>query len=144
MGEVRVHVTIDAPADRVWTVLSDVGRWAEWNGVIVDGRCDRGEVGAVLSCRVAVGPGWFPVKSRVLTWTPSEALSWGESRGWVARIHHGFELTPAGPGRTRVDHFERFGGLVGRAVFPAVRGSLTRNYARFLEALKDRVEAGAR
>ncbi|MCB9688626.1 MAG: SRPBCC domain-containing protein [Alphaproteobacteria bacterium] len=143
MGEVRVHNTIDASPDQVWSVLSDVGRWAEWNEVIVDGRCDRGEVGAVLSCRVAVGPTWFPVKSRLVSWTPGESLIWGEDRGWLARIHHGFSLKAEG-GRTRVDHFERFGGLIGRAVFPAVRGSLTRNYARFLESLKDRVEREAR
>jgi hypothetical protein len=139
MGEVRVHNTIAATPQAVWDVLSDVGAWSEWNGVMVDGRSEASQ-GGRISCRVAVGPVWFPVRSRLHAWTPGEALMWGEDRGAVVRILHGFELAPDGAGGTRIDHYERFEGLVGRLVFPLVRGTLTRNYARFLEDLKDRVE----
>jgi len=141
MGEVRVHEVLDATPAEVWSVLSDVAGWASWNDVMVDARCDRGEVGAVLSCKVALGPIWFPVRSRLTAWTTEHTLVWGEDRGRALRIHHGFELQPDGEG-TRVEHFERFEGALGRLVYPAVRGTLTENYGQFLASLKRRVEQG--
>lgn len=139
MGEVRVEIEIDAPADAVWSVLNDVGRWAEWNEVIIDGRCDAPDVGARISCKVAAGPVWFPVNSHLVEWAPQKTLVWGVDHGRIARVQHGFTMHASGA-RTRVVHFESFEGLIGRMIFPLINGTLTRNYATFLACLKARVE----
>jgi len=140
MGEVRVERVVDAPVAEVWDVLSHVDGWSEWNDVMTDARCDRGEVGAVISLRVKVGPVHLPIKARLTAWAPHRELAWGEDRGRLLRIEHGLQLHPAAGG-TRVVHFERFGGVVGRLVYRVVHRSLERDYARFLDELKARVEA---
>ena len=140
MGTVRAEIAIDAPPEAVWAVLCDMSAWGDWNDVIVDGRAE-GREGGRVSCSVAVtGPLWFPVRSRAITWSESEGIVWGEDRGRILRIFHGFELHPAGGG-TRVVHYESFEGAIGRLVYPLVKRPLTRNYTTFLESLKDRVEA---
>ena len=139
MGTVSVDIEIEASPETVWSVLSDVGGWEDWNQVMVGGRCDGGQ-GAHISCRVAVGPIWFPVKSIAHTWSKNEALVWGEDRGRWLQIHHGFRLN-ASPKGTHIEHFESFEGWVGRAVYPLVQRSLNINYLLFLEVLKQRVEA---
>lgn len=142
MGTVRAQLSIDAPPEAVWAVLSDIAGWSDWNDVIVGGRCDGGE-GSRVSCSVAVmGPIWFPVRSRAHTWTDNETLVWGENLGRILRINHGFVLRPDGEG-THVEHYESFEGAIGRLVYPLVRRSLTRNYTTFLESLKTRVETAS-
>lgn len=138
MGEVRVREIIEASPEAVWAVLSDIGGWATWTDVMVDGRCDRPEPGGVIAFRLRIGPG-LPVKARLLDWEPGRAFAWGEERGRIVRIVHGFELEPMGSA-TRVTHYERFGGVVGRAVWPVIRRSLFRAYPAFLSDLKRRVE----
>ncbi len=139
MGEVRAETVIDAPPDAVWEVLSDVSGWAEWNDVMIDGRCSGGE-GARVSCKVAVGPIWFPVDSKMRTWHDAQEMAWGEDMGRILRVNHGFTLERRGEAGTAVVHFERFEGAIGRLVYPLIRRSLTKNYAEFLRALKQRVE----
>lgn len=139
MGEVRVDTIIEASPEAVWEVLSDIGGWGDWNDVMIDGRCDRGEVGAVLSFRVRVGPIMLPIRARLTSWSPGRALVWGEDRGRILRIFHGFELS-AVDGGTCVVHSETFRGLIGRLVYQVAWRALEPNYARFLDALKQRVE----
>ena len=138
MGTVHAQTTIDASPEAVWAVLSDVGTWDQWNDVMVNGRCDGGQ-GAKISCKVAVGPIWFPVTSKAHTWTDNQALIWGQDVGRIVRINHGFRLRAEGEG-THIEHFESFEGAIGRLVFPLINGTLTHNYAIFLDALKARVE----
>jgi len=140
MGEVRVKTVINADTASVWAVLSDVASWSDWNEIMVDGRCDDRSPGARISCKVAVGPIMFPVDSYAHTWQEERALIWGEDRGHVIRVNHGFSLEPTDDGGTHIEHFESFEGVAGRLVFPLIRSSLTRNYAAFLDALKRRVE----
>jgi len=139
MGEVRVDTIIEASPEDVWEVLSDIGGWGDWNDVMIDGRCDRGEVGAVLSFRVRVGPTLLPIRARLMSWSPARALVWGEDRGRILRIVHGFELS-AVEGGTCVVHAETFQGIIGRIVYKVAWRALEPNYARFLDALKQRVE----
>lgn len=141
MGTVRASIDIDASPAEVWAILSDIGGWDRWNELLVEGRCDGG-LGSRVSVKVDAGPLFFPVRSRICEWEEGRTLAWGEHRGRIARIQHGFTLEPQGSG-TRVVHYESFEGLVGRLIFPVIRSRLTKNYAAFLDALKARVEDGA-
>ena len=138
MGEVRVETEIDASPAAVWEILEDIGGWADWNDVIVDGRCDGG-LGVRVSCKVAIGPVMFPVQSRTMIWDEGKALAWGEDRGRLVRILHGFEVHESGEG-SRLVHYERFEGAIGRAVYPLIKRGLTTNYGLFNDALKRRAE----
>ena len=45
MKEVRTEIEIDAPAERVWQILTDFDQWSEWNPFLyrAEGRAGQGE-----------------------------------------------------------------------------------------------------
>ena len=138
--EIQTQIDIDAPPERVWTVLTDFERQA-WNPFL---REIRGEVreGARLYVRLGPPDGsvntFKPVVTRV---EPDRAFSWLGTlgAGWVFRGEHSFRLEPLGAGRTRFHHGEVFGGLL----VPLLRKSLDTDTRRGFEAMNRALKAEA-
>jgi len=111
---------IDAPPARVWNVLVDLPAYGEWNPFIV-AAAGKVAVGEQLSLRMAL-PGRRPmsIKPRLLVVEPERELRW-KGRLVVPGLfdgEHAFVLTPLVNGRTRLDHWERFAGVL----LPIARG----------------------
>jgi hypothetical protein len=104
----------------VWSVLVDLPAYGQWNPFIVEAAGTLA-VGETLSLRMAL-PGRTPmtIAPRLLAVTPERELRW-KGRLLVPGLfdgEHAFVLTPLANGRTRLDHWERFGGLL----LPIARG----------------------
>jgi hypothetical protein len=111
---IRTAVEVDAPPSRVWDVLVDLPSYPEWNPFIVEA-AGKVAVGETLTLHMAL-PGRDPMKvePRLLAVEPARELRW-KGRLWIPGLfegEHAFVLTPLEGGRTRVDHSERFGGLL--------------------------------
>jgi hypothetical protein len=111
---ISTAVEIDAPPSRVWEVLVDLPAYSEWNPFIV-GAEGKVAVGETLSLRMAL-PGRDPmtIEPRLLVVEPGRELRW-KGRVLVPGLfdgEHAFVLTPLANGRTRLDHSERFAGLL--------------------------------
>ena len=111
---ISTAVEIDAPPARVWGVLVNLPAYPEWNPFIVEasGTVAAGER---LSLRMSL-PGRRPmsIKPRLLVVEPERELRW-KGRLVIPGLfdgEHVFVLTPLEGGRTRLDHWERFGGLL--------------------------------
>src|SRR5262245_39598918 len=111
---IATTVEIDAPPARVWSVLVDLPAYAEWNPFIVeaDGTVVAGNT---LTLRMAL-PGRDPmtISPRLLVVDPARELRW---KGrlvlpWLFDGEHASVLTALDGGRTRLDHWERFAGLL--------------------------------
>ena len=107
-------VEIDAPPSQVWSVLVDLPAYREWNPFIVEA-AGKVAVGEKLSLRMAL-PGREPMsmQPRLLVVQPDYELRW-KGRLWFPGLfdgEHAFVLTSLENGRTRVDHWERFGGVL--------------------------------
>jgi hypothetical protein len=112
----RISTTaeIDAPPARVWNVLVDLPAYAEWNPFIVEAGGTVAE-GNTLTLRMAL-PGRDPmtIKPQLLVVDPARELRW-KGRLFVPGLfdgEHAFVLTPLDNDRTRLDHWERFAGLL--------------------------------
>jgi hypothetical protein len=123
-GTFRWNITttleIDAPPPRVWSVLVDLPAYRAWNPFIV-GAEGEVAVGSTLTLQMAL-PGREPMKisPQLLVVQPERELRW---RGKLLLPglfdgEHVFVLTPLDGGRTRLDHFEDFSGLL----LPIARG----------------------
>jgi hypothetical protein len=143
MKEIRTSVDIDAPADRVWTLLVDTGRWHEWNPFAsgVDGKL---EVGQKVVVHMTSGPGGraMKIKPDVTVVVPGSELRWvgGLLHPTIMRGEHYFRVEPLEDGRSRFVHGEVFSGvlitLIGRLL---LRGEP--NYQAMNDALKARAES---
>jgi hypothetical protein len=140
--EISSAIDIDAPIERVWSVLTTVAAYPEWNPFVtsLEGEVRRG---AKLRARI-VPPG-----RKAMTFRPTVTAADAPNRfSWLGRLvlprvfdgEHIHELEPLGDGRTRYTQREVFRGIL----VPFTGGVLRATEAGFRamnEALKARAEA---
>ncbi len=113
-------VSVDAPPERVWGVLTRLDALQEYDPAIAKATCLPGAAtgpGASRQCDLRAG-GWF--RERVTLWEPHRSLAFElhECTLPVRRLRHHYTLTPEGGG-TRVEQrmeYELKYGLLGRAL----------------------------
>jgi hypothetical protein len=111
---IATTVEIAAPPSRVWEVIVDLPAYRDWNPFIVEAS-GTVAVGDTLSLRMAL-PDSSPmtIQPRVLVADPGRELRW-KGRLLIPGLfdgEHVFVLTALASGGTRLDHFERFAGLL--------------------------------
>jgi hypothetical protein len=111
---IATAIEIDAPPARVWEVLVDLPAYREWNPFIVEA-AGTVAAGEKLALRMRL-PGRSPMAfaPRLLVVEPERELRW-KGRLLVPGLfdgEHSFVLTGLANGRTRLDHSERFAGLL--------------------------------
>ncbi|MFN3600982.1 MAG: SRPBCC family protein [Dietzia sp.] len=129
MHTVSTTIDIDAPATRIWEILTDTAAYSEWNPFIIalDGALD---VGSRIAVTIAP-PG---AKKQNFTPTVTE-VDPGRRVVWLGRLgvrgifdgEHSFEVAALGPASSRFTQSERFSGLL----VPVFRGLLTSTEAGF-------------
>ena len=133
---------VQAPAEVIWEVLSDLGRWDEWcplygaaSGTI--------RIGEVLTMTLKL-PGQKPgvIRPVVLDWVPHEQLHWRLSmaNGLVRTVRY-FEIEKMSEDGAIFSNGEMFGGLLGGFVARQMRTSIRGGFEAMGEALRDRAEA---
>jgi hypothetical protein len=145
MAERRIatSIEIDAPAGRVWSVLTDFTAMARWNPFIrsISGALT---VGSKLSVHIAPpGKGGMRFKPTVVAVKPERELRW---RGQLLLPgifdgEHYFLLEPLGPERTRLTHGEKFSGVMV-AMFGGTLAATEEGFKAMNAALKQRTESG--
>jgi hypothetical protein len=137
---VSASIGIDVPPAQVWTVLTDLASYPDWNPLF---RTAAGEiaVGATITLKSVhpVGGRIMTVKATILAAEPGAELRWTAGLKGLIGGEHSFALSPAGNG-ARLVQSETFGGLL----VPLSGTVLTRAEASFRdlnEAIKMRAES---
>jgi hypothetical protein len=139
---VRTEIEIDAPAARVWDVLTDFDAFPRWNPFIrrIDG---------VASERMRLSVKIQPPGGRAMTFRPTVLrVEDGRLLSWRGRTiipglfdgEHIFELEPLGHDRTRFVHAENFRGLLVPLLARTLRTNTRAGFERMNAALKARAE----
>jgi len=142
MTTLETAIDIDAPAERVWTILCDFPAYPQWNPfiVLIEGKI---KPGTKLLVQLALpGKPAMNFRPRLKLVTPPRELR------WVGQVlapglldgEHGFEIEPLGPGRCRLRHVEHFSGVLMPLFIPALRDSTRAGFEAMNRALKDRAE----
>lgn len=138
MDAFEASALIQAPAERVWTILKDGGAYSAWDSGVtkVDGRIADGERITVHS---EVSPGRaFPLRVSI---DPPNRMIWvgGMPLGLFRGVRT-FTVAPEG-GATRVTMREEYSGplvaLMSRSI-----PDLGPSFSRFVNGLKAHAEAG--
>ena len=148
-GEVSLYM--QAPAEKVWALVSDVTRIGEFSPETFEARWSRGstgpEVGAYFKGHVkrnGVGPTyWSPC--RVTQCVPNEVFEFSVGNDDVTLNNWGYRLEPSGSGTKVTEYFRIEPNLAMRAywtVFGLLRGRTNRKGMRTtLERMKAVVES---
>ncbi len=143
MSNIRTTLTIAAPPERVWAVLTDFAAYPQWNTVISKARADLREGGEIrFRIKIEASP-QLGFTARFLRCVPGRELAWRGGAPLVPALawgHHYFKLTPVGDG-TEFTHGEDFGGLLALIMHGPILARVTRTYEGFNRALKARAEA---
>ena len=142
MKSLHAAIDIDAPAERVWQVVSDFGEYADWNPFIVRAAGEP-RVGARLDITIAA-PGMKPVsfRPRVLDVEPGRLIRWkGEFKlPGLFDGRHALIVDALDGGRSRFTTHEDVTGLLlpfaGKVMTASQRG-----FELMAQALKERAEA---
>jgi uncharacterized protein YndB with AHSA1/START domain len=101
--ETAVSIDINAPAERVWRLLTDAGGYTKWNSTIVSLEGEIAESGRLALVSTLDPKRTF--KLRVKAFEPTKRLAWGDAMGTRTCT-----LTPRAGGVTNFQMVERIGG----------------------------------
>lgn len=138
---IETEILINAPPHRVWSILSDGGRYTDWNPFI---RSLSGPL--VMGARLSVVI--QPNGGRAMTFRPVVLAAEAERElRWLGRLvfpglfdgEHVFRLIPEGQG-TRLIHAETFRGVL---LWVMSVERFRADFTAMNDALKARAELGA-
>jgi hypothetical protein len=139
--ELRSEIDIEAPPEAVWTILTDLARYGEWNPFIIssDGHV---AVGQRLTNRLQPAGGKARTfKPTVTVVDPPRTFEWLGHLGLPGIFdgRHRFELT-ATPTGTRLAQVEYFSGLLVRFIRRSLDNDTAAGFNAMNLALKNRSE----
>ena len=142
-GGVRVEdrIGVQAPAEVIWEIVSDLQRWAEWNPTYTQAK-GQIRIGSILTLTLAL-PGQPPqvIKPKVLDWIPGEQLHWElKLMGGMIKTVRYIEIEARGETGCIIDNGEIFGGFMGPSLGKRMGGTVRRGFRAMNEALKTRAE----
>lgn len=142
MKSLESEITIRGTAAQVWSVLTDLGKYPEWNPFI---REASGEVrpGARLTVRIHP-PDGSPMVFRptVREASPARELRW-LGQLWLPGLfdgEHRFRIEPVEGGSVRFRQSEQFRGLLVPLLPAVIYDRTRRGFDAMNRALKERVE----
>jgi hypothetical protein len=141
MKIISAAIEIGVPAMTVWAVITDLGRYPEWNPLFreASGEIAVGQRITLRSVHPANGR-MMTVKPKIIAVEPGVELRWAAGLPGIIGGEHTFALSPT-RGGTRLVQSETFRGLL--APFSGMTMANTSTSFRELnEALKKRAEAG--
>jgi uncharacterized membrane protein len=141
MRQFSTTIDIDAPAERVWEVMSDIERWHEWTPSVTSiKRLGSGPL-AVASRALVRQPKFPPAMWTVTAIEPGRWFTWTNGvPGLRVVAHHSVTPTDAGSRATLSIDFQ---GLLG-ASLARIAGKITERYlALEAKGLKARSEEPA-
>ena len=140
--QLSAEIEIQAPAGRVWEVLTDFGAYHQWNPFI-DQAAGEPVPGQRLELHMRLsGRQGMTIRPEVLEADPGRVLRW-LGRLLVPGLfdgEHSFTIQPAGPGRVRLTQHEEFRGLLAPLLLAMIAKPTLASFHQMNQALKARLE----
>jgi len=146
MQTLHASADIDAPAERVWSIVTDFARYPEWNPFIVRAAGEQ-RVGARLEVTIrAPDVRAVTFRPRVLDVEPGRLIRW-KGQLWLPGLfdgRHALSVEPLDEGRSRFTTHEEVSGILVPVLGKVMRAS-QQGFEQMAEALRRRVaeQAGA-
>jgi hypothetical protein len=116
--ECAVRCTIDAPAERIWALLTNAADFPRWNSTVtaIEGTIALGQK---LKLTVPTAPG-RTFTPRVTTFDPAQTMVWSDGMAPMFKGVRTFTLTPGTGGSTEFAMSEVFSGIMLPMIAPSL------------------------
>ncbi len=144
MVEITSFVIADASPERVWSVLTDFGRYSEWHPYqTIDGKAEKFSSLRIVTRSLADRDSIEDARGVIITFQPCRRLAFFTGRPLLYSTRRFFELAPHGGG-SLLKHGIRVGGVFGKRAFaaPQSKHGLQLYLQAFETALVRRVTTG--
>ncbi len=142
MLELNTEIEINAPAERVWEILTDFPSYPDWNPFVrsIKGTPKKGE-------RLSVT--LHPPDGKAMTFTPTvQEATPGKELRWLGRVgvkgifdgEHSFQIEEIENEKIRFIHKEQFSGIFVPFFRKSLQNGTHRGFVEMNEALKKRAE----
>ncbi|QLY28025.1 SRPBCC domain-containing protein [Nocardia huaxiensis] len=140
---IDITVDIDAPAELVWQVLTDVDKYGEWNP-FVPACATTLEPGTPIDMQVVlIGSTPRAQREYIRSCTPGHEFSYSMKPAplGLLRSHRSHTITDLGDGRTRYESHFQLEGPVAPIVGGLLGSALRRGFGGMTAGVKQRAEA---
>lgn len=139
---IRAEIIIDAPKEVVWSILSDLPRYEDWNPFIIksEGRLAGGER---LKNTIQYGENVFVFRSKVLKVLPYQYFDWRWAAFWVNGIfdhHHYFKIEELHHHQVKLIQGENFTGLLSKIIFKKIADDTRKGITSMNQSVKNLAE----
>ena len=141
--EIRTDpVQIDAPIDVVWSVLTDVDKYGEWNPFTPRARTDF-TIGSPAHLLVRMGPATFRITEYVCAFDKPRLIAWKKEFGapWLLLAVREQHLDSVGETRCSYYNTDRLKGVLAPIVSVCFGAFMRRGFADVAKGLKAYAEA---
>jgi hypothetical protein len=142
MKELRSEIEIDASAEQLWHVLTNLAAYPQWNPFIRNASGDI-RIGASIEVRMQPsGARGITFRPKVLNVEPNRELRW-IGRLWIPGLFDGehiFTIEPIAPNRVRFTQRESFTGLLVPFLSRNLDKDTKRGFDEMNQALKSQAE----
>jgi hypothetical protein len=141
MRNLETDITINAPAEKVWSILTDFDKYPEWNPFVVKIK-GKPEVNAKLRVTMKNGKGVAVFEPNVTVAEKNRAFEWLGSLSIPGMFsgNHYFRIQPTAPGQVKFIHGENFTGILVGLLFVFIGEQTKQGFINMNQALKERAE----
>ncbi|MFE1591905.1 SRPBCC family protein [Nocardia sp. NPDC058705] len=132
-------IEIDAPAAKVWEVLTDFERYGEWNTFCYEASSTL-EPGSTIDMRVQLGDNRRPQREWIRTHTPGVEFSYTMKPVPLGALHslRSHTVVPLGPDRCRYESRFALAGWLSPVVNLALGKHLRAGFGAMTRGVADR------
>lgn len=134
------EITIQAAADKVWTILTNFEEYPQWNDFVVKIQGEPLE-GSNLQVTIKSKNQEQHFEPEVVKAQAPRSFEWRGKLPWGAfNGHHCFEIEEIGHEQVRFIHQEHFSGWLSRPLLAMIGKQTLQGFERMNLALKQRAE----
>lgn len=141
--EIRTDpIRINAPIEIVWSVLTEVDKYGEWNPFTPRARTDFA-IGSPANLLVSMGPARFRMTETICGFEKPRLIAWQKTFGarWLLHAVREQHLEPVGKSACSYCNTDRLTGVLAPMVFVCFGGYMRRGFNAVAEGLKAYAEA---
>ena len=140
MKTLHTEIIINAPAEKVWNILTDFEKFPEWNAFILSIEGEQ-KVGAQLTVGLKNGNSTSVFKPKVVVYEKNKAFEWkGRLPVGMFNGHHQFKIEKLSDTQVKFVHKEDFSGWLSGLIMKMIGEQTRHGFEAMNEALKNRAE----